>query len=71
MLAGVATRRHARVNEPVGDDLDAQARSTSRSSVSRRRKGYRQKRWQRRFVRRALARHLQSCPPAWDAARVT
>ena len=36
MLAGVATRRHARVNEPVGDDLDAQARSTSRSSVSRR-----------------------------------
>jgi putative transposase len=25
MLAGVATRRHARVNEPVGDDLDAQA----------------------------------------------
>ena len=35
MLAGVATRRHARVNEPVGDDLDAQARSTSRSSVSR------------------------------------
>jgi hypothetical protein len=36
MLAGVATRRYARVNEPVGDDLDAQATSTSRSSVSRR-----------------------------------
>src|SRR5712691_2401936 len=36
MLAGVATRRHARVNEPVGDDLEAVARSTSRSSVSRR-----------------------------------
>ncbi len=36
MLAGVATRRHAAVNEPVGDDLDARARSTSRSSVSRR-----------------------------------
>lgn len=36
MLAGVATRRHVRVNEPVGDELDAQARSTSRSSVSRR-----------------------------------
>jgi hypothetical protein len=36
MLAGVATRRHAAVNEPVGDDRDAQARSTSRSSVSRR-----------------------------------
>jgi transposase-like protein len=36
MLAGVATRRHAAVNEPVGDDLDATARCTSRSSVSRR-----------------------------------
>jgi hypothetical protein len=36
MLAGVATRRHARVNEPVGDDIAAQATSTSRSSVSRR-----------------------------------
>ena len=36
MLAGVATRRHARVNEPVGDDLEADATSTSRSSVSRR-----------------------------------
>lgn len=36
MLAGVATRRHVRVNEPVGEDLDANARSTSRSSVSRR-----------------------------------
>jgi len=36
MLAGVATRRHVRVNEPVGDELAAAARSTSRSSVSRR-----------------------------------
>ena len=36
MLAGVATRRHVRVNEPVGDELEASARSTSRSSVSRR-----------------------------------
>ena len=36
MLAGVATRRHVRVNEPVGDKLEAAARSTSRSSVSRR-----------------------------------
>ena len=36
MLAGVATRRHVRVNEPVGDELEAAARSTSRSSVSRR-----------------------------------
>jgi putative transposase len=26
MLAGVATRRHARVNEPRGDDLEADAR---------------------------------------------
>lgn len=36
MLAGVATRRHARVNEPVGDDLTGVARSTGRSAVSRR-----------------------------------
>ncbi len=36
MLAGVATRRHVRVNEPVGEELAASARSTSRSSVSRR-----------------------------------
>jgi transposase-like protein len=36
MLAGVATRRHAQVNEPVGEDLAATARCTSRSSVSRR-----------------------------------
>src|SRR5712691_5204372 len=35
MLAGVATRRHAAVNEPVGAELAASARSTSRSSVSR------------------------------------
>jgi len=66
MLAGVATRRYARVNEPVGDDLDAQPRSTSRSSVSRRLEGYRQ---MPAFVA-ALARHLEAVPPAWDAARV-
>jgi hypothetical protein len=66
MLAGVATRRYARVNEPVGDDLDAQARSTSRSSVSRRHKGFRQ---MPRFVA-ALARLVEAVPPAWDAARV-
>ena len=66
LLAGVATRRHARVNEPVGDDLDAQARSTSRSSVSRRRKGYRQ---MPTFVA-ALARHLEAVTPVCDAARV-
>jgi putative transposase len=66
MLAGVATRRYARVNEPVGDDLDAQARSTSRSSVSRRRKGYRQ---MPTFVA-ALARHLEAVTPVCDAARV-
>ncbi|MGQ0826630.1 MAG: IS256 family transposase, partial [Actinomycetota bacterium] len=36
MLAGVSTRRHAVVNEPVAASLDATARSTSRSSVSRR-----------------------------------
>ena len=36
MLAGVATRRHRAANEPVGAAVEAEAASTSRSSVSRR-----------------------------------
>jgi transposase-like protein len=36
MLAGVATRRHARVAEPVGTVVDNEAKSTSRSAISRR-----------------------------------
>jgi putative transposase len=36
MLAGVATRRHARVAEPVGAAVDAKASAISRSAVSRR-----------------------------------
>ncbi len=36
MLAGLATRRHRAANEPVGADVEAAARSTSKSSVSRR-----------------------------------
>lgn len=36
MLAGVATRRHARIAEPVGKDILASASSTGRSAVSRR-----------------------------------
>jgi putative transposase len=36
MLAGVATRRHARIGEPVGKDVLASASSTGRSAVSRR-----------------------------------
>ena len=36
MLAGVATRQHARVGEPLGTDVLAGARSTGRSAVSRR-----------------------------------
>lgn len=36
MLAGVATRRHRAVNEPVGIDVEAESKSTSKSSVSRR-----------------------------------
>lgn len=36
MLAGVATRRQASVNEPVGAELDARGWSTSKSAVSRR-----------------------------------
>jgi len=36
MLAGVATRRHARVAELVGTEVDKEAKSTSRSAISRR-----------------------------------
>ncbi len=36
MLAGVATRRHVRVAEPIGAELASTARATGRSSVSRR-----------------------------------
>ena len=36
MLAGVATRRHSRVAEPVGTVVDKDAKSTSRSAISRR-----------------------------------
>ncbi len=36
MLAGVATRRHARVADPVGTVVDKEAKSTSRSAISRR-----------------------------------
>jgi len=35
MLAGVSTRRFERTREPVGAEVEAQARSTSRSAVSR------------------------------------
>ena len=36
MLAGLATRRHTRAGEPVGEQADAAAKSTSKSAVSRR-----------------------------------
>jgi putative transposase len=35
MLAGVSTRRYRRTQEPVGEQIEAKARSTSKSSVSR------------------------------------
>ena len=35
MLAGVSTRRYRRTQEPVGADVEAKARSTSKSAVSR------------------------------------
>jgi transposase-like protein len=35
MLAGASTRRFERTREPVGAEVDAAARSTSRSAVSR------------------------------------
>ena len=36
MLAGVATRRHGDVSDPLGADIDGRARSVGRSSVSAR-----------------------------------
>jgi putative transposase len=36
MLAGVATRRHEAVAEPVGTKLEKAARATSKSALSRR-----------------------------------
>ena len=35
MLVGVSTRRYRRSQEPVGEQVEAAARSTSKSSVSR------------------------------------
>jgi hypothetical protein len=35
MLAGVSTRRYERTREPVGRQVEAEERSTSKSSVSR------------------------------------
>ena len=35
MLAGVSTRRYRRTQEPVGEAVEAEARSTSKSAVSR------------------------------------
>jgi putative transposase len=35
MLAGVSTRRFSRTREPVGEEVEAEARSTSKSAVSR------------------------------------
>jgi transposase-like protein len=35
MLAGVSTRQYRRVQDPVGSELEADARSTSKSAVSR------------------------------------
>jgi putative transposase len=35
MLAGVSTRQYRRAQEPVGDELESDARSTSKSAVSR------------------------------------
>jgi Transposase, Mutator family len=36
MLAGVATRRHTRTAEPIGEQIAAASKSTSRSAISRR-----------------------------------
>jgi hypothetical protein len=81
MLAGVATRPHARVNELVGDDLDAQPRSTSRSWVSRRFKAATDAQLDELMSRDLSELDLAALmldgvhfadpvPPVWDAARV-
>ncbi len=36
MLAGVATRRHARTGEPIGEQVTGKQKSTSKSAISRR-----------------------------------
>ena len=35
MLAGVSTRRYRRTQEPVGEQVETRARSTSKTAVSR------------------------------------
>jgi putative transposase len=35
ILAGVSARRYERTSEPVGSEVEAESRSTSKSSVSR------------------------------------
>jgi len=35
MLAGVSTRRYRRTQEPVGEEIETTAKSTSKSAVSR------------------------------------
>jgi len=35
MLAGVSTRRFARTQEPVGEEVERSGRSTSKSALSR------------------------------------
>jgi putative transposase len=59
MLAGVATRRHARVAEPVGAQLAASATSTGRSAVSR------------RFVRETETGACQISSPATSRRRTS
>ena len=58
MLAGVSTRRSRRVDEPVGEHVKAEARSTSKSAVSR------------AFSSRTRARRCRSCSagscPSWS-----
>jgi len=45
MLAGVPTRRHQDVAEPLRDELEARSKATSRSAVSRRFKRPRRRPW--------------------------
>ena len=56
MLAGVATRRHVDVAEPLSADLEERSKATGRSSVSRRFKA---------ATEAALAELMAATSPAW------
>jgi putative transposase len=59
MLAGYSTRRYRRTQEPVGEQVEADARSTSKSAVSRTFDAP-----DSRVARNLINRPLSDCGPA-------